>query len=159
MLSMKWERLWHYPTASSSLCVLRGMDSSLESCHIYGTLHEVSLINKKQISLVLCSVTLVPKEHCLGIPKSLTLSRERDFPPLSAVIPFSLGLRRESLWIGQKRDHVPETIILNSVFNLLFAFWAYVKHLAQNLAYSKCLIKITCYYYLTKRSPLDIIIP
>lgn len=146
------------PTATSCLCVLHGVDSPLKSCHIYGTLHEVSLINKKQISLVLYSVTVVPKEHCLGIPKSLRLNGKGDFS-LFPIIPFSLGLRHESLWIGQKGDQVLETIVLNSVLKLLFPFWADVKHLAQNLAHSKCLMKITCCYYLTKLSPLVIYIP
>lgn len=58
-------------TVTSSLYVLHGVDSPLKSFHIHGTLHKASLINKRQVSSALYSVTVVPKEHCLGIPKSL----------------------------------------------------------------------------------------
>lgn len=74
---------------------------------------EASLLNERQISLVSQSWRFL-RSAALGFRNFSWMLWESDFFLLPAIILLSLGLRDESIWIGQKGGRISEAIIFNS---------------------------------------------
>lgn len=112
---------------------------------------EACLLNRKRIPLVAYSGTVLPEEHCLGIPKSLIDCVRKLHLSASCYNP---SLSRTQTWVHTgwaKRGpcvlaHHPELCPQASLPILGLC----KKHLAQNLAHSKYWININHYCYLAK---------